>query len=332
MKRLLAALLTTTCLALPALAASPVCNGTVDDTAALQAQLNTGRLILPSPASAAVPAKCVFTQPLVAPSVNTGVIAGDGPYSTMLVYGGSSTTGDLLQIGDGVQGLVNWNLSNFRIVSRTRMTSGNAIHIRGLGRSNMENVIIDGQDGTHFFWDGVWFDGVDNVDWRGFQAWAQNEAIKVNGSTLGMANLKLHQGKIGNAAVAVHIGGGFGGFVCDEVDIGVNGTNIVIDNALDAQPNREIFIGPNCWSDLTTAGDGIYVNDPLVNGGTLAIQGWVASANRNGIHIVKWPYGLVSVSGPTVFNNRLAGIKVDDPTTILKVSPATWVHANGIAP
>lgn len=314
--------------ATPTFAAAPVCDGTTDDTAALQAGLSNGLLELPGPATAGS-SSCIFKQPLVAPALKGGTISGAGPYQTSLTYAGPSTTVDLLTIGDGTKTAQNWVLSNFRIGSHTKMTGGVALHLKSLQASSVENVVLDGQVGTGNLWNGVYADGADFVTWRGGQVYAQNEAVQVSASAHGAADFIMHQVKISNAAVGIHIGGGFGGFVCDEMDLGVNGQNIVIDNVLDPEANREIFIGPNCFSDLTTAGDGIYVNDPLANGGTLAIQGWVASAALAGIHIVQWHNGVVSVSGPTVFNNKGPGMQVDDGTILFGRSPATIFHANG---
>jgi hypothetical protein len=35
------------------------------------------------------------------------------------------------------------------------MTSGAAVHAKGLQRSSLSDVVIDGQDGTHLFADGI---------------------------------------------------------------------------------------------------------------------------------------------------------------------------------
>jgi hypothetical protein len=291
-------------------------NGVTDDTAALQAWLNSAapatKLYLPS-------GVYLTTQPLVAGSgtaaLNDVTISGDGPYSSVISYAGTDTTVDILKIGNESAYCENWLIENFRITATTRMTAGTGIHIRRVQLSSVRAVIPDGQVGTGNLWNGIWFDGVGNIDYRSFVARAQNDCLRVNGETgagaksgLFVSDAKICLGKVG-----IHLGGAFGGLYVDNCDLSVNYNNVLIDTALVAEHNREIFFGPTANSDATsldgaTGGDGVVVNDTL--GLTfLSLSGtWISSADGYGLHIMPGTSCMCTYDGGVVFNNGKTGI------------------------
>ena len=134
-------------------------------------------------------------------------IAGDGPYQTIFAYAGTDPNVDILTI----ENVVNWHISGLRITAFTRMTGGAAVHLKHFCRSMIDQVVIDGQDGTQNLWNGIWFDAVDMVTYRNFDISAQNDAVMVNGG-LGRqpkADLMLAEGKIEGSQVGLRVGGGF---------------------------------------------------------------------------------------------------------------------------
>ncbi len=304
------------------------CDGSTDDTAAIQAWLNKAAANVALIAPAGV---CNFSAALTVPSggINQVGIVGAGPYQTVFRYTGVSTTADLLTIGDGTNSYTNWYLGNFRIASNTTMTAGTGIHFKRLSRSELRGVIADGQDGNGKLWNGIWFDAVDVVSFIGYEARGQNDGIRVNG-TVGVgpkADLWLEHGKIASSAIGLHVGGAFGGILCDQSDIISNGGNVLIDTALAAEGNREVFLGPNCWIDSATVGDDILINDALAGNSTLAIGGWLSTGPANGINIQSWA-GKVTVTSPTVFNFTGDAIRVQSAATVLNISSTTQIHDN----
>lgn len=70
-------------------------------------------------------------------------------------------------------------------MSKTRMTDGAAIHIKWVGRLVLRDVVADGQNGNGSLWNGFWFGQIDMVRLDGFEARAQNDAIRVSAEGAG---------------------------------------------------------------------------------------------------------------------------------------------------
>ena len=140
-------------------------NGIVDDTAAIAAWL-AALQVAPSPVIGYAPVgNYIFKSAL---SLGIGgkqgvTIAGDGPYQTIFTYAGTSTTSDLLSIGDGSNFCINWSLRDFKVTSNTTMTAGTGLRMKRLVRSFVTRVVLDGQDGTGKLWNGFWFDSIDEI-------------------------------------------------------------------------------------------------------------------------------------------------------------------------
>lgn len=305
------------------------CDGTTDDTTAIQAWLNKAA---PNVELLAPAGTCVFTAAVSTPSggINDVALAGAGPGPTIFKYTGVNTTNDIWTTGDGSNGYANWYIHGIAWRSATIMSGGYLVHFKRLWRSQLSNVVFDGEDGPHGNYNGVYFDGVDWVVLSQFEAQAINDAIDVSGTVAGgQADLMLTEGKIGGSAVGLHIGGGFGGMTCDNVDIISNHVNVLIDNALQAITNREVFLGPNCLLDSATT-DSLQINDTLSGSMTVDVGGWIASTSAgNGIHIIADAGGKVSVKSPVIWNNSGDGIRVDDSSTVVAISAATIIHSNG---
>jgi len=254
--------------------------GTTDNSNAIVASVawaiaNHGRVLLP-------PGLIGFAtqQAWAASGASNWSISGIGPSSGFL-YTGVGATGDLISVGSSSgsasQGLV---FRDFRVASNTQMTSGSAFHLKQAGHSSLWNVVMDGQEGNGNLWDGLWCDQCDHVDWYEAQSSAQDEGVMVNGG-VGAGKLKadfwIIGGKIGPAngktmAVGVHVGGAFGGFHLIGDVIG-NGTNVLIDHALAAEGNREIFLEKGATVDTATTGSNIEINDSDASGAMVQIAG-----------------------------------------------------------
>lgn len=301
------------------------CDGATDDTTALNTWLNSSSatvgLQLPQ-------ATCVFTSALSAANPNDIEISGAGPYQSVLLYKGASQTIDLITIGGLGAQTKNVYLEGFRVDTTTTMTAGAGIRLIRAARSALVNVTPGGQDGNGKLWNGVWFDRVDTVRYSGIDAAAQNDAIRVNG-TVGAGDksgLQLSNGKISGSGVGIHVGGGFGGITTANLDIIANGYNLLVDTALAAEGNREIFVGESTTLDSATT-DNVQVNDALASSATFQLCGWIASAGQYGVNVIKWG-GALSLCGGPVFNNTSDGIFLQDAGTVLNINYAEQIHAN----
>lgn len=303
------------------------CDGTTDDTTAVQNWLNK----LASGVTLTAPSlTCKITSPLTTPAaaITYASIVAD---NLTLSYAGSSTTPDILLVGDGTHAVVGLNMSGIRVTSTTQMTAGSGIHFRLLERSYLSNLTGDGQDGSGKLWNALNFDQIDEVFVNACQARGQNDAVDVSG-TVGSgpkAGLFLGHCKISMSGVGVHVAGAFGGLALNGTDVIDNGVNLLIDDALKSEGNREIFVDASSSIDTTTSGNGVTVNDPLASGGDIDIAGWVATSAAIGIDVKSWPNGIVHVRGSRVYNNTSDGVKDEDATTTIAFSPSLSVVTNG---
>lgn len=305
------------------------CDGTTDDTSALQVFLNAitsgKRGVLPS-------GTCLFSNTINLPNSYASLF-GSGMYSTTLEYDGVSTTADLISFGAQATQTVGLDVEGFRVMSTTAMTSAAAaaIHIKTVVRSTFKNIVADGQDGNGNLWNGIWFDQVDTVHLSNFESRGQNDAMRVNGvvGSGAKADLFVTHGKVGSSGAGVHIGGAFGGLVIDDVDDIVNGTNVLVDTALASEGNRELFFGHGFLADSASSSDNFYINDALAASGIISIRGWVASSTTaSGVHVVHWAGSRLNINAATIFNNKLDGVRIDDSTPIVNVSPDTMIRNN----
>ncbi len=309
-----------------------LCDGSTDDTSAIQAWLNSAAagVALYAPAG-----QCNFSNTLTIPQYNTLAIVGSGPYQTNFHYVGASTTIDLLVAG--VAGSVTYNqyYANFRVSTATHMTAGAAMHFHKLSDSTLENLVEDGFDtGNQYLWDGLWLDGAHVVIVDKINAYTSDNGIVIDGvdSTSNTDVWIDHGYSDFNGKYGLDIAGGIGGVFVDNVEFLGNGnSNTAITDDIVSTGNREVIFGPNVTIDglRTNANYGIYINDPLSSGGELMDYAFLGSSVLDGIEIVSYPNGILSVASGRLFNNVRDGIRVSDATAIVNIGSQAVLSQNG---
>lgn len=273
-------------------------DGTTDDAAAINAFLAA----VAGGAHGFVPKGTYkFTSALTCAAASDIEISGRGQF----VYAGASTTIDLLTIGStGTQSL-RLRLQGLRMTSTTTMTAGTALKLNKVFRSTLRDIILDGQDGTGNFWNGLWFNGCDVETLDGFQLTAANDALRINdGSDIFLDNGKIAPADnptVGGRGVACgfRVGGGFGGTQIGAVDIIGCGNNMIVDNTLSATANREITFSSIAALDSSAIGSNLYLNETSGAPVYVASNGWFASAKTHNIEIASSTsaYHIILVGG-----------------------------------
>lgn len=320
-------------------------SGVTDSTAAILAAAALG-------AASAVPTRIQLPPGIVTISqtlpfnYNNCCMEGAGEGQTFLRYIGASTTIDLIQVGDGTNPVAGATFGGFSIESNTTMTAGSAMYLRKVIGADIEITCVDQTRFTavgNKLFHGIWFDGADNCTWNGRYINAQAEGFRVNGLVGGntfKSDVTIGVGgRIENCAVGVHIGGAFGGFQCFTKGIIANGTNILQDQALAAEGNRELFFIGSI-SDSATTGAAYEINEtPIATGCTVNITGgWYSSSVQGHGIWVKACAGQVNIDGVTCLNNgqptagnfaNCDGVRVDDAAAQVNINGGTFKFNTG---
>lgn len=333
-------------------------DGKTDDTAALQRSFtyvagHSARLNMPA-------GRARFSAMLSIPSrYNNFTIAGAGDNS-VLQYAGTGTTGDLIDIGTPGSSGANSGITvtGFRLTSATQMTGGAALHLWHVVLSRVD-PIIDSQDGSGRFYDGVWFDECDIVDVPDVEmAGASHDVVLLNGSRRGehwwpsyVDEIRFGRGKISptNSQVGtgrlplngVHIAGGVGGLSFDAVDIIASQHNVTIDQAITGTGDQGAFFGPNTYIDISQHDD-IVIDDNSSptqwQSGTKLIDfaGWIASGGQwgrkdraaNCVNIEAFTGGRVVLRGNVVGACMKDGVYDQDATAAVNVASSEDFYNN----
>lgn len=225
---------------------------------------------------------------------------------TRLIYNGASTTTDLLVFGDGINAYREQSVSGVELCSLTNMTAGSGVRTPFAVRSDFDFDNINGQDwyeaNGNTLYHGFWAEKVDNVRVVANAINAKADGFRVNGA-LGdgpKADCWLMVGKIGGAAVGVRMGGGFGGlYITPNTTMISNDVNMIIDQTLTAEGNRELF-ATGAIFDVAEGGDleadaNVIINDP--GGLRINFTGcWFSAGQSHGIW-VKAHLGIMTISG-----------------------------------
>lgn len=311
-------------------------DGVTDDTTAVQNFFNA----LGTNVSGYIPfGTYLFTAALSIP-VNFSSLIGTGKYSSVFVYGGVSTTANLFSIVGAAATNIKASavLSGFGVRSNTVMTAGDALFIKWAGHITTFNVAFGAQyDAAHNLWNGIEYFSTDFQLLDDFDIQVQNECIRASGGGAGnpgpQFDIWVGKGKACLSAVGLHIGGGIDNVYFDRMIVTFNGTNVLIDNAIQNFKNQEVGFGPQCVIDQAQTGDNIRINDNLANQtnyGQIMIQGPVTGSKvGHGINILNWPNCFVNVASPYIDNNALNGIFIQDASAQVLLSSDTNISNNG---
>jgi hypothetical protein len=284
-----------------------------------------------------------FTSALNLPTnLNNFCIRGAGPTQSVFKYAGASTTIDLMAGGNFVTNTSGWQLSGFRVASDTTMTAGAGLHLKRMSQCLVDNVFMDATDQTsnQLLWNGFWFDGIHQVGLSNFMVYCGHNGVQLNGFDGASGNdFWLSQGSLTYCTnVGLLIGGNIGIVWCDGLEFIGSGTigagsQVRVDNSLNTfggVGNAGAIFSDTCHFDgLQTNGSYcLEVNDTLISGGNLVINGTIGSAVLDNIHITSWPNSTMFLNGRN-FNALRDGVRLSDATTILVIGAAGSVDTNG---
>ena len=257
-------------------------NGTTDDTSAIQAALNTGKIIY-------FPSGTYKITSTLTMTTSYGGIIGDG-ISTQIAP--NFTTGNIITIGDGTNEFRGFIFSQFQIWPSVVMTSGYAMQAQKVTYSVWHDVHLGGNgvysdaSNTAHLWQGIYFDRFAENIWMGGEIIGLGAtAISIRGNNDQSYGAEVTiDGGLRIAACGgygVLLGGGAGGVYLRRMDISSCGLGGVrIDNSLQASTNnREIFFDDSCTID-SCASWGIDIESNGIS--TLSANGlWVSGCGNS---------------------------------------------------
>ncbi len=256
-------------------------------------------------------------------------------YNTRLIYNGVSTTIDLVTIGNDSTSKFGAVVMGLAICSLTTMTAGYALRTPLLARSVFHLDNIQGQDfyqaNGNKLYNGIYADRVDCVEFWANACIAQNKGVTVRGAVGSgpKADCWVNIGKIGWCAIGLHCGGAFGGlFLGPQTTFIINGINMLVDQTLSAETNREIFATGTIFDVSTNASEAnIVLNDA---GSVLyTFTGvWIASSSGKGVWI-KQHSGKLAMAGIRIFNCTSDAFRSDVGGASLVVCSGAQIHDNG---
>jgi polygalacturonase len=223
-------------------------DGSNDDTAAIQAALNTGKYVY-------LPKGTYKTTSSLNVTVSSTGLYGEGQSS---VIQPNFVSGDIFVIGDNTNAIQGLNFSNFLVWPSVVKTSGYVFNNRFVQNSRWENVFLGSLTvySSHRLYDGYYFDRFGECTIACGQIIVAETAVKARGNADGSFGYELNLGddvRILYATKGVWIGGGCGGIYFNRMDASVCTNGLYFDATLQAGiANREIFLNPGCTIDSCT--------------------------------------------------------------------------------
>ena len=336
-----------------------VCDGVTDDTAALRRAFDYRNYHVELPA-----ATCAFkTAPLVLDR-SFGSVTGAGMWgASRLLYIGSRTDTDLLQIGSGTtkpSGLTSTGYTQFHdfaVESAVKMTGGFAIHEMGTQFVLLQNIALGRQQDAVNLWGGFYFDQTDYTHVDEIFVTAQADCLAVSGhgaeghpATGPQYDLWVDHGKIAGCHVGIHVGGGFDGAFFDHLMVTDNDYDLLVDEMLSPHPNQEVQFGPQVFADFAHW-DSLLIDDPRCEQRiycNTTIEGPLVHAQNSpgvatgafagkppprdsghGVHIRAYPGGYVLLHSPYVQFHASSAVYGEDSCAYLVAAGSTLVARNG---
>ena len=272
-----------------------------------------------------------FTAPLDAVIANNITLYGPG----YLLYTGTAAPADnLLTFGDGVSAYQFLNLSFGGIGSSTALTANFAIRVRKFIGVNLNTNINGPIGGQGNLYGGVWFDTTSTINLGTTQFYTTNRNILWNdGSELHCAFAQIYGQLVGGqgSGIGVHIAGGCGGFYLENANQLYNDYGVLIDNAVSAAGNTQMFFDTGTLDTNKTAA--VFVNDSVSNSLSKNIHFgcWASSSTAgSGLVVSNWRDGKVYVTTAKLINNSGAGIYLDDATVRVELSNVSRISDNNV--
>lgn len=213
------------------------CDGTTDDTTALQAwagaAVQGARMVLPGPG-------CVTSAGL---AIGAAGGLNDVRLTGTLIYSGANTTATVLTLGNSSPGcaISGWDMTDLTIRSSTVMTGGDGLYVGSACNTHLTHVRIGGQFGADNgnLYNGAHFFGGNNVRISQSQFRGSHYAGFVHGGRYSTAiDYYLTDVTVGTSGKGMVLGGATGGFNWLSGDNVGNGTNLYVsqEGALTTSP------------------------------------------------------------------------------------------------
>ncbi len=273
--------------------------------ATLQDVLDTGHDVF-------MPAGTYTPSAALTGATNNQILQGSGA-GTRIVS--SHLTNDILQFGNGTDGLRNVQLRDFVIWASVTKTGGKSLFMRKAYNCHVERVFVgtpeDYAADGHMLYDGIVFAEFDNSTVDNCRMQVGNDGLTIYGNSSGTCAAGLWVGggsrSVGCGRDAVHISGGAGGLYFDNMDISVPVRHgILVDPDTVGLKNRELFLGPTLTID-GCGNRGLQFNAGSI--GPVSINGtWICS-NGVGVDVKANQDGqfFLSMNGPKIWNNQSDG-------------------------
>lgn len=303
-------------------------DGVTDDTAAINSFLAaTGNNL-----AGYIPSGTYrFTAPLNAVIANNVTIYGPG---YLLYTGSASPASDLLTFGDGVSLYQYLDLSFGGIGSSTSLTANFAIRIKKFVGVNIDTIVNGPVGNQGNLYRGVWFDNTSTINLGTSQFYTKDKNILWNnGSELHCAFAQIYGVLVAGqgSGTGIHIAGGCGGFYLENANQLYNDYGVLIDNAVSATGNSQMFFDTGTLDTNKTAA--VFVNDSVSDplSKNIHFGCWAASTTAgSGLVISNWRDGKVYITTAKIINHSGAGVYINDATVRVEASNASRISNNNV--
>ncbi len=216
-------------------------DGSHDDTAGIQGAITAAQAA--GGGTVYLPSGTYKTTATLLISAASMTFAGEGASSVIAC---AFAAGDIIRVARSSSSaplVANGLFEDFAIMSTVRKTSGAALAMDGVQDMRICNVqaVSRVYSDPNYLWDSFTFHDFTIVVVENCKLLAQNKGITCWGNQVG-ADIWITGGTLCSfTPIGVHIGGGVGGVYFDEFLCYLNGTNVLIDDALGGSANREII-------------------------------------------------------------------------------------------
>lgn len=288
-------------------------DGVADDTAAIQAALNTGGFVY-------LPKGTYRTTATLDVTIDGTGLYGDGISSLIQP---DFQAGDIFQIGDGTNIIWGLTFSNFQIWPSVQKTSGYAFNNRIAKNSRWENVYLGFLQSyiSHRLYDGYYFDRFGECAILGGQIIVEETAVKTRGNADQSNGFELtidNNARILFAQKGIWVGGASGGIYLNRMDASNCVNGLYVDDTLQTGViNREIFLSPGCTIDGSGEWGIVFKTNSVALFQATGL--WIASsgqtsATSGGVLVEAGNTGNFSWTGTICYNNAYDGFSISSGT------------------